>query len=66
MQQEASQGESAGALGSSESSQSNAAQVPKRVRPDLVEDVVQKIRWDGTAKQAVKRIYRRPIWTYVP
>lgn len=65
-QLKASQGGDAEGLSSFESSQSGAAQVPKRVRPDLVEEVVQKIRWDGRATQAVKRIYRRPVWTYVP
>ncbi|BDA43120.1 probable 50S ribosomal protein L28 at N-terminal half [Coccomyxa sp. Obi] len=62
----ASQGGDAGELSNIESSQSTAAEVPKRVRPDLVEDTVQKIRWDGRATQAVKRIYRRPVWTYEP
>ena len=44
----------------------SAAVVPKRVRPDLVEEIVQKTRWDGSMTQAIKKINRRPLWTYTP
>lgn len=38
----------------------------RRVRPDLVEEKVQRTRWDGSVTQAIKKIYRRAEWTYAP
>ncbi len=60
-------GESRERSGSEQNGDGNSAAVaPRRVRPDLVEKIEQKTRWDGSVTQAIKKIYRRPVWTYTP
>lgn len=35
-----------------------------KVRPHRVEEYVQGVRWDGSLKPLVRRIYRKPQWSY--